>query len=433
MKRYYKKSDNIKGLIPRRVVEFIYKKVIGDRRIVVLAGARQVGKTSIMYLVMDKLMKQMGEKRVFYLDLEALDLLDIINRGVDEFISYLIANGADLKERCFVFIDEIQYMENPSNFLKLIVDHHPEIKLIVSGSSSFSIKSKFKDSLAGRKIIFNIHHLDFGEFLKFKGRDKLRDYYDRCDWKRGRFFQDELIRHFSEYAIFGGLPKIALMSEKIDKTEYLQDVVNSYIMKDIKDLFRVDNPFAFKRLLKLLASLSSHLLNFSDLSSICGISRQTLERYLFILESTYVIRLIKPFYKNRKKEITKMPKVYFMDTGIRNLIMGNLNNLEVRGDTGDLVENSAFNMITDHLNLLDNINYWRTKAGAEMDFVIKGEKLKAYEVKFRTFSQPKISRSIRSFVNEYSPDKLYIGTRDFYCQMKIEKSDILFLPMFFVK
>ncbi|MCK4575465.1 DUF4143 domain-containing protein, partial [candidate division WOR-3 bacterium] len=136
---------------------------------------------------------------------------------------------------------------------------------------------------------------------------------------------------------------------------------------------------------------------------------------------------------NRKKEITKMPKVYFMDTGIRNLIMGDLNDLDSRGDAGSLVENSVFLMIVDNVDLLDEILYWRTKAGAEVDFVLRGEQLRAYEVKYQTFKKPKISRSIRSFTKEYSPEKIFICTKDFLYQTKIDSTDISFLPLYFIK
>ena len=420
-------------LRPRRIVDSVFRKVIREKRAVVLIGARQVGKTSIMRLLMERLLKEMSANRVFYFDLEDINILDIVNRGVDEFLSFIKAKGADFRERCFVFLDEIQYIENPTNFLKLIIDHHSEIKLIVSGSSSFAIKSKFKDSLAGRKTIFNIYHLDFGEFLEFKGGKELAGFWETNDWEKARFFKRELMRYFKEYTVFGGLPKVALLSRKDDKIEYLKDVVNSYIKKDIKDLFRIDNPFAFNRLLKLLAAHAANVLNFSNFTSNCGISRQTLERYLFILENTFVIQLISPFYRNRKKEITKMPKVYFLDTGIRNLIMGDLNDLDSRGDAGSLVENSVFLMIVDNVDLLDEILYWRTKAGAEVDFVLRGEQLRAYEVKYQTFKKPKISRSIRSFTKEYSPEKIFICTKDFLYQTKIDSTDISFLPLYFIK
>jgi len=420
-------------LKPRRVTENILIRLLKDERLVVLLGARQVGKTSIMHLLMDKLlnMKRIEKNRVFYFDLEDMSLLEIVDKGIDEFIAFLEANGANLKEGCFVFLDEIQYMENPSNFLKLLVDHHKEIKAVVSGSSSFAIRSKFKDSLAGRKIVFNIYPLDFGEFLEFRGRKELADSWNTANWGKARFFKGDFSRFFEEYVVFGGLPKVSLLQSKEEKIGYLKDVVNSYIKKDIKDLFRIDNPYAFNKLLKLLAALAAKTLNFSTLASICGISRRTLERYLFILESAFVIKLISPFYTNRVKEVAKMPKLYFIDTGIRNVVMGDVNPLEARGDSGQLVENSVFSMLLMGKELLDEIYYWRTKAGAEMDFILRGETLRAYEVKYRSFRGPKISRSIRSFISAYSPEIIYVCTKDFYYHTKISESDIFFSPVFF--
>lgn len=210
-----------------------------------------------------------------------------------------------------------------TNFLKLLVDHYPEIKLLVSGSSSFNIRDKFRDSLAGRKFLYNIHPLNFCEYLCFRGRNNLAEI--QGDWEKARFFMEDFSRYFRDYMVFGGLPKVALLSTDEEKTEYLKDVVDSYIRKDIKDLFRIDNPYAFNNLLKLLAVSMGKLMNISQVAGIVGLSRQTTERYMFILESTFVIRLIRPFYRNRKKEISKLQKLYFIDTGIRNIIVGSMN------------------------------------------------------------------------------------------------------------
>ena len=437
---------NMKRLKPRRITNKIMSRLLKGNDLIVLLGARQVGKTSIMHILIDSLLKveKVERNRVFYFDLEDMNLLEIVNRGVEEFLAFLAASGADLKERCFIFLDEIQYMENPSNFLKILVDHHKEISVVVSGSSSFSIRNKFKDSLAGRKRIFKIYPLDFGEFLEFKDRGDLAGFLNAGDWEKARFFESNYIRYHEEYVIFGGLPRISLLPTKEEKVEYLKDVVNSYIKKDIKDLFRIDNPYAFNRVIKLLALHAGNSLNFANLTTICGISRHTFERYLFILESSFILKLINPFYSNKIKEVAKMSKLYFMDTGIRNIIVGDLNSLEGRRDSGSLVENSVFLMLLTMKAPLEEIYYWRTKAGAEMDFVLKGEgeSLRGYEVKYRPFTKAKITRSTRSFINEYSPALTCICTRNFY-QDKLnmdlmsfsglnDKSKLIFLPVFFL-
>ena len=433
-------------LKPRKITNNLMSKLLKGNDLIVLLGARQVGKTSTMHLLMNRLLQRekIKRNRVFYFDLEDMNILEVVNKGVEEFIAFLEANGADLKERCFVFLDEIQYMENPSNFLKILVDHHKKISLVVSGSSSFSIRNKFKDSLAGRKRIFAIYPLDFGEFLEFKGRGDLADFLNTGDWEKARFFESHYIRYYEEYVIFGGLPRVSLLPTKEEKVEYLKDVVNSYIKKDIKDLFRIDNPYAFNRVIKLLALHAGKSLNFANLTTICGISRHTFERYLFILENSFILKLINPFYSNKIKEVAKMPKLYFMDTGIRNIITGDLNPLDGRRDSGSLVENSVFLMLLTSKAPLEEIYYWRTKAGAEMDFVLKGEgeSLRGYEVKYRPFKKTKITRSTRSFINEYSPALIFICTRNFYqdkSDMDLmgfsdlnDKSKLIFLPAFFL-
>lgn len=433
-------------LLPRRINNSIRKKLLAGNDIIVLLGARQVGKTSIMHLLMDILLKRekIQKNRILYFDLEDMHILEIVNRGVDEFISFLLASGADLKETCYIFIDEIQYMQNPSNFLKIIADHHKRISMVVSGSSSFSIRNKFKDSLAGRKRVFKIYPLDFCEFLEFKGRKDLSDFIIKNDWEKARFFENHYLRFFEEYVIYGGLPRISLLSSREEKIEYLKDVVNSYIKKDIKDIFRIDNPYAFNKVLKLLALHIGNAINFNNLTTISGISRQTFERYLFILENSFILKLIHPFYSNKIKEISKMPKLYFMDTGIRNIITGDLNALDGRRDSGSLVENSVFSMLLGKQTLLQEINYWRTKTGAEMDFVLTDENknIQGFEVKYKPFKKPRITRSTRSFINEYSPALTSICTRNYYKEISnmglmgfsdLDKnSRLAFLPAYFL-
>lgn len=152
-------------MIERKIIKTI-KKYINTDDIIVLHGARQVGKTSIMKLIYEKI-----KKPKYYFDLEDSRFLSVCNGGTDDILSFLRQKGIIKQEsdKCFVFIDEVQYLDNPSSLLKLLCDHHKNIKLIVSGSSSFDIKKKFKDSLAGRTVSFEIFPLDFEEYLRFKG------------------------------------------------------------------------------------------------------------------------------------------------------------------------------------------------------------------------------------------------------------------------
>jgi predicted AAA+ superfamily ATPase len=416
------------NLFPRKIVSGI-AKYLETKGVILLVGARQVGKTSILYLLIDELKKRrVSENSIHYFDLEDLTVLGIFNSGVKEFIAYLKAIGVDLEKRNYLFIDEIQYMDNPTNFLKIISDHHSTLKLIVSGSSTLEIRRKFKDSLAGRKVVFEVFSLDFHEFLLFKKEEKLAAALTESDWRHinrnteiqnlpVRFFMEDMARYFNEYLIFGGYPRVALEKENEKRITYLMDIYNSYVKKDIKDIMRVDNVTAFNNLIRVLALQIGNLVNVTELCNTVKIARETMERYLFLLENTFIIKMITPFSSNPRKEISKMGKLYFMDTGLRNTITKNLNNLDERVDAGALVENGVFSNMMKNLSSVEEIHYWRTLSGNEVDFVlIKGNFPKPIEVKYSSFKFPRIPSGIRTFQKDYKVPEGIILTKDYFAK-----------------
>lgn len=430
-------AENNDKLYPRKILPEI-AKYLDDPGIILLVGARQVGKTSILHLLMDEVRKRgRAEKTVHYFDLEDFALLDVFNAGVKEFIAYLNATGVDTKKKQFIFVDEIQYMANPANFLKLIADNHKNLKLIVSGSSTLEIRRKFKDSLAGRKVVFEIFPLDFSEFLVFKGEQALSDALVKSDIRHiskkveieqvpARLLKAELARYFQEYLVFGGYPKVALEAEHDKKTAYLTDIYNSYVKKDIKDIMRVDNITAFNNLLKVLALQVGSLVNLSELCTSVKIARETLERYLFLLENTFIIKTVTPYSGNPRKEISKMPKIYFVDTGMRNIVIRNLGRLDDRADAGALVENGVYGNMLKNLAPLQEIHFWRTLSKNEVDFVVVKEKeIKPIEVKYSAFTRPKVPSGIMHFQQEYDTGSGIVLTKDYFSKTEA----VLFLPV----
>lgn len=425
------------NLIPRKILKKILE-FIDLPEMLILIGARQVGKTSILYLIINELKKKsVQENTIFFFDLEDLPTLDIFNSGVPEFISYLKAQGADLNKKNFIFVDEVQYMDNPSNFLKLMADNNQNIKLIVSGSSTLDIRQKFKDSLAGRKIVFEIYPLDFYEFLIFKEENKLAEVLPENDIRKldansniaklpVRFFADSLQRYFNEYVIYGGYPRVVLEPGYEKKTVFLNEIYNSYVKKDIKDIMRVDNVTAFNNLIKVLSIQVGNLVNLSELCTTVKIARETLERYLFLLENTFIIKTATPFSTNPRKEISKMPKIYFMDTGLKNMVLKNFGGMDSRVDTGALIENSVYSNIVKNLTLLEEAHFWRTLSGNEVDFVIlKENKLTPVEVKYSSFKKPRTPAGIRYFTKDHPGEKSFVLTKDFF-----GRSDkTIFLPV----
>jgi hypothetical protein len=351
-------------LYKRAVLEEITRYLRTDD-IIVLHGARQVGKTSIMMMLQRDLIAQ-GE-RTIYLDLEDSRLVSVLDRGVDEFLRFLQGEGNDLGAidqaggRLFALIDEIQYLANPSSFMKLVADHHRVLKLIVSDSSSFEMKSKFRDSLVGRTVEFTVYPLSFREMLDFRGVA----FAPAPTYTEKKILELQAI--YTEFVLYGGYPKIVLTPNLEMKERYLQQIIDTYVRKDIRDLAEIKDVTKFNRLLEVLASQSGSLLNIAELSTTCALARPTVERYLFLLEQTFILKLVRPFSRNTRSELTKMPKVFLCDTGLMQMLW--LKQLQ-REVLGSVFETSVFAELLKRYGA-DCISFWRTTDKKEIDFILK--------------------------------------------------------------
>lgn len=363
-------------LFEREIIKSV-RKFISSEDIIVFHGARQVGKTCILRYI-EKELKN-SKKDTFYIDLENLQFLELLNSGPQNLIKYLEENGILKKDRLYLFIDEIQYLNNPTNFLKLCRDHYSDrLKLFVSGSSSFEIKSKFRDSLAGRTLNFEIYPLSFKEFLLFKNYDI--NLYNRIVIDKTI---KELVELFKEYVLYGGYPRIVLEKEVSNKEIYLQQVIDTYVRKDIRDLGNVKDILKFNKLLEVLASQTGQMMNIVELSNTTGLSRTTVEHYLFLMENTYIIKLLRPFSSNIRSELFKTPKVFFYDSGLVQLL-----HLKSFPKTilGNVFETAIFSEFIKNFRDCE-LFYWRTQDKKEIDFIIKkGKELFPVEVKLRSSS-----------------------------------------------
>ena len=384
----------MEALHKRAVVDEIVKYLPTDD-VVVLHGARQVGKTSILYLIKN-LLESRGEV-TYFIDLEDSRFVRILDAGVGEFIKHLEEEGARPSgkgEKLYVFVDEIQYLANPSSFLKLVADHHKDLKLIVSGSSSFAIKSKFTDSLVGRTVNFEIFNLSFREFLWFQ----------HYPFEEGRVHTqkkiDELRGKFRDYVLYGGYPKIVLTPEVERKEKYLQQIIDTYVKKDIRDLARIKDIDKFNKLLEALASQSGQLLNIAEISNTTKIAKQTVEKYLLIMENTYLLKLVRPFSANLRSELFKLPKIFFYDSGLMQMLW--LKRLQ-KELLGPVFETGVFAELAKKYRQ-DSVFHWRTKDKKEIDFILKkGEALLPIEAKLN-FEQFNPS-AVQYFNKHYNLDK----------------------------
>ena len=385
-------------LVERGILNEIFHWVPREE-IVILTGPRQSGKTSLLRII-EKKLKDKGEQ-VAYFNLEDLELLGYLNQSPLNLLKLVHPKE---NQKFNVILDEIQYLQNPTNFLKHIYDDYREqIKLIVSGSSAFYIDRKFKDSLAGRKKIFYILPLDFADFLRFKGNEELLPFAGEMisleipgKPSLNPLQQRDAGRLLDEYMLYGGYPKIVLENDVSFKQELLQEILNSYIKKDA---IEADVRFQekFFALLRILASQTGSLVNAHELANTIGVSGSAIDNYLYVMRKSFHIRLVEPFYNNARKEITKMPKVYFFDAGLRNKIVNNFEPIDLRTDKGAIFENMVFKLLVDRFGW-DTLKFWRTQNKNEVDFILANEK-KAVEVKynFSLFKPGKYS----SFLSDY--------------------------------
>ncbi len=372
------------------------EKYLDTEEVLIFTGARQAGKTTILKKL-QSVLENRGDK-TYFINLEDPDYLKILDNSPKGLFKIVSIND---NQKIFIFVDEVQYLKNPTNFIKYIFDEYKgKIKLIVSGSSAFYLDKKFEDSLAGRKKIFNVNTLSFREFLKFKSEDE----YGLKDFTKLALSEKEyLSTFFEEYCLYGGYPKVVLQASPEEKIEELREIAYSYIKKDIYEA-NIRQDEVFYRLLKILSMQVGNLVNSSELSSTLNISKTAIDNYLYVMEKSFHIARILPLFRNLRKELTKMPKVQFMDLGLRNFFANNFEHFELRGDKGMFFENIVYRLLMDKYGS-DKIKYWRTQDKKEVDFVLEDEKI-AFEAKskfrkneFKKFKEyyPEIDIKIVSF------------------------------------
>jgi uncharacterized protein len=379
------------------------KKHLKKPQHTVLTGARQLGKTTLTKQLVQYLESQ--QQVVHYLSFEDPTLLNAINEHPNNLFKFItdINTIAD-NQVLYVVIDEVQYAKNPTNFLKYLYDTYaPKLKLIVTGSSAFYIDRDFKDSLAGRKQVFELYPLGFDEFLHFKGENKLQKELKQLQ-TRSNYIGTKLVQLnslFQEYILYGGYPAVVLAKTTTEKEELLKDLVNSFLKKDALEA-GVREDAKFFQLVRILAEQVGMLINQNELANTLKVSVGTVDSYLYLLNKIYIVQIVRPKYSNIRKELIKMPKLFFTDTGLRNSLCNNFSNLGERADKGNLFENAVFTRLR-KIYGADTIKYWRTTDGSEVDFIIDQSLQKglAFEAKYSDILYK--PSKFKKFMNAY-PD-----------------------------
>lgn len=432
-------------LIYRDLLEEI-KFYLKRKEYIAIVGPRQSGKTTLLEMLKDYLIEKghAEEDMVQTVTFEDRRLLAEFEADPAAFLrSYFPPSS----EKAYFFIDEFQYAENGGQKLKLLFDTNKNIKIIITGSSSLDIKAQTGKYMVGRILTFHLYPFNFAECLKADSSRLEHIYRNGHEhlqtWIQGErigplksgkdIFSEEMTGRYEHYCVWGGYPAVVLSDTDREREKILSEILNGYIMKDIKTLLELATDSNLLSLSRYCAVHAGNLINYQKIGEASGLNYRQVKKHLNILKATMICREVRPFFKNRQKELTKNPKIFFFDTGFRNSLMENMNSLEKRSDKGAIVENAVFIRLTEMSKGQDTIHFYRTKAGAEVDFIYrtKGAAIPV-EVKYSSMNREKVSRSFASFITSFVPSRGIILTKDFWGRTTTEKTDILFAPAYYL-
>ena len=373
--------------------------------IVILIGARQVGKTSLMKVFNE-------DKKSVFLNGQDTEIAALFQKlsVIEQYLQVYLNEELD----GFLMLDEFQYIDGVSTMLKLLTDKHDKLKILCSGSSSLDILQKVEESLAGRVRVIEVLSLSFTEYLQFSD-EKLHILFQKFNTNTENSALTAPIEQlFSEYLVYGGLPRAALTKNKVEKAEIIDDIYKTYLMHDVRNYIKNEHSVGFNKLLRILASQIGNLVNINELSRESGLSYKTCEEYLYLLEQMYITKLIEPYFVNKRKVIGKMKKVYFCDLGLRNRIEQNFNEIAFRADNGAIFENAVMLSLWRNKGAGGNLQFYRTADGTEVDFVLSRLNGKtAIECKYKTLNKPISLQTFNRFCEEEKIEKRFIVNPNF--------------------
>lgn len=370
--------------IPRYLASQIKKKFKSSAKGIIIYGARQVGKTTLVAEIINELglktLSVNGDQSRYQDIISSRDLTKI-NSLVEGYEA--------------LFVDEAQRIPEIGLNLKIILDNLPTLKVIVTGSSSLDLASKISEPLTGRVWNYHLYPISFLELRKLYNLAELDD-----------LLEDKMV--------FGLYPELFSITSVKEKTEYLRNLTDAYLYKDLIEFGGLKNSFKIRGLLKLLAFQIGSQVSLTEIGRSIEMSKETVERYIELLEKSFVIFRLKGFSRNLRKEVTKMDKIYFYDLGVRNTLIDNLKPAEDRNDLGQLWENFLVVERLKHNAYLQNYStnyFWRTLTGAELDYIEENEgHLWGFEFKYGL----KKTKAPKGWTNTYQNSDYSLINRENY-------------------
>jgi predicted AAA+ superfamily ATPase len=432
-------------LIPRKLGQQI-EHFLNRREYLAIIGPRQSGKTTFIKMLKEHLINQQiaAEQNIHYLTFEDRKLLHSFQQDPVAFVRSYVLPADKLT---VLMIDEFQYAAGGGQKLKLVYDTMEKVKIVITGSSSLEIKAKVGKFMVGRLLTFQLFPFDFQEYLLACDKRLARVSSERQEivyqYLRGLNNRwpvqgidpcaEQLTPLFENYATFGGYPAVVLAETELEKQKLLNDIYDNYILRDIKGLLELATEDQLYQLTRVLATQIGNLINYQNLGQSTDLNYRNLKKHLRILQETFVVKLLTPYFTNKQKELSKNPKVFFEDLGFRNSLLKSFQLLEQKAERGALIENVIYLQLKRALAEEAEINFWRTKAGAEVDFVIqeRGEIIPV-EVKYSSFDQPKISRSLAALINNFKPARALVVNKNYFGQKTVNNCAVSFVPVYYV-
>jgi predicted AAA+ superfamily ATPase len=392
----------------KRELEEKIDQYLGAPEIIAIFGPRQVGKTTLLKELYNRV------ENPIFLSFEDIELKILFEEDIKSFTALYI----DPYEH--IFIDEFQYARVEGKHLKYIYDTTDK-KIFISGSSAMELSINAIKYLTGRIFVFNLYSFSFGEFLSVKD-ENLYALYKSLDHTISPVLSQKIAAYMEEYLTFGGYPRVVLSKSDEEKKEVLKNLLSIYLLRDIKEIAKIADETKMYKLLKALSLQIGNVIVYNELSTLIGVNAAQLKEYLSVFEKAFLVKAITPFFTNKRLEIVKNPEIFFLDMGLRNVIIKNFSALENRVDKGAMLENFVFRELIER-----ELKYYRTKNGAEVDFII--DDTIPVEIK-SNLSSMKISKSYHYFLENYQPSEGYVLNFNQIGEKEFNGVKINFLPHF---
>lgn len=429
-------------IIPRKIIPQI-ESWLDEPEIVVIKGARQTGKTTILYYLIDQLIgRGVKPENVFYFLLDNLTLQQrfsehpyILKQAIETFLGQ---NLEEYNQRVYIFLDEIQKLPQFSNQVKEYFDIFKNCKFIISGSSMLQLSASISESLRGRTISFMVTPFSLGEILtniqllpyaEIQNWKKLKEHYSRL-----LPFKSEITLNLNRQIVFGSFPRIHLSRQDSQRQIRLEEYINTFIRKDIIETLRVAKYLDFEKMLRLLSFQIGNVVNISELANRTQLGNETVRKYLTIGEESFLFQFIPPFFSNKRKSLVKDRKVFFEDLGIHNHLAGQDSiSLLNRPDLGTEAENFVnitLNKYSENEKARFIKYFFRSYRGQEVDFIIEmNGSLLPIEVKFQTHIKKRDFNNLLLFMDDFDLQSGIMISKDIFDRHVFDNREVIVVPL----